>query len=437
MLRLTSLCLLLLIGCNRSSTSTPVPAPSPAPASAPEKPKVESELPRTTLPAKSAKSLGIATTQARVRPVQDTLRLTGVIVPPAGYESTITAPLAGVVKLPPGGSFPIPGRPIVEGQVLFMLEPVLGPAESVQILILKQTVENEKSKAIESETIAKKEYDRQVDLRKVNVSNQQNLDQAHVKWIHAQEDLKTANAKLELFTDHPREIRAPRSGTLMTILVTPGQTVAAAAPLASVIDLSKLWLRVSVPESDLNRINRQQSISVELKPTGASGTSLSKHLVQADFVAIVPQVDPIKHTADLFYELAPAPIDRLLLQEFTSLDPVRWCGARPNVMAPFFARDQMFPVAVPLDEKKNECVVPVSAVLYDAYGGTWIYVEQSSSDKTTFTYERRRVELGAVLSDGVVVRPPCKDGERVVSVGAGALFSREFFKVPIKVEGDE
>jgi multidrug efflux pump subunit AcrA (membrane-fusion protein) len=436
MSRLIPVCLALIVGCNRPPSPSN-PSPSPAPASTPEKPKIESELPKTTLPIKSAKSLGIGTTPARVRPVQDTLRLTGVIVPPAGYESTITAPLAGIVKLPSGGSFPIPGRPIAEGQVLFMLEPVLGPAETVQILILKQTVENEKLKAQESETVAKREYDRQVDLRKSNLSNPQALDQAHRAWIHAQEDVKTANAKLDLFADHPREIRAPRSGTLMNILVTPGQTVAAAAPLATVTDLSKLWLRVAIPESDLNRINRQQSISVELKPTGASGTTLSKHLVDASFVAIVPQVDPIKHTADLFYELAPAPIDRTLLQEFTSLEPVRWCGVRAHGSTPFFARDQMFTVAVPLDEKKNECVVPVSSVLYDAYGGTWIYVEQSASDKSAFTYERRRVELGAVLSDGVVVRPPCKDGERVVSVGAGALFSREFFKVPIKVEGDD
>ena len=66
--------------------------------------------------------------------------------------------------------------------------------------------------------------------------------------------IQLAREKLKLFAGTPpREVRSPRSGTLMTILVTPGQTVPQAATLATVADLSRLWIRVAVPESDLSR----------------------------------------------------------------------------------------------------------------------------------------------------------------------------------------
>jgi multidrug efflux pump subunit AcrA (membrane-fusion protein) len=413
--------LLFFIGCNR--------APAPAPATPAEKPKVESDLSKTTLPAISAQALGIVTEPVRIMPVDHVLRLTGIVTSPFGYDANITAPLAGVVKLPPEGKLPEPGRAVNEGDVLFLIEPVLGPTEAAQFSVLRLTVESEKAKAAEAERVAKLDYERIEALRAMQLRSQQDSEQAHVKWLSAEADLKSANAKLLALSQALRPVKCPRAGTLLSVTVTPGQTVAAAAPLAQVADLSRLWVRVAVPESDLPRINARQPVVVDLRPTGTGGARLNRYLYDAVPIALVPQVDPIRHTADLYYELTPASREQRIRHAAAMIATSAWSAAVAPAST-LFARDQMLTIPVPLDERKPECVVPASAIIFDAYGSAWIYVVLKT-DASTHTYERRRVEVGSAVAGGVVVRPPCKEGERVVSVGAGALFSREFFKPPV------
>jgi multidrug efflux pump subunit AcrA (membrane-fusion protein) len=91
----------------------------------------------------------------------------------------------------------------------------------------------------------------------------------------------------------------------------------------------------------------------------------------------------------------------------------------------------MVSVLVPLDGKVRESVVPYSAVIYDAYGGVWIYLDRTVDRKGTHIYERRRVELGPALGDEVVVRPTLRPEDNVVIDGAAKLFSREFYKPPV------
>jgi multidrug efflux pump subunit AcrA (membrane-fusion protein) len=418
--RTLPLSLLLLAGCSRPSAHAPAVA-------APEKPKPESELAQTTLPVSAARALGIATTPARVGPVQDALRLPGLVASPVGYEAVITAPLAGVVRLPDGATAPAPGTAVAKGQILFEIEPVMGPTEAVQLAALKRGFENEKNKAVEGERIAKTEFERLQGLLKEGLRSQQDVDQAHVRWVGALEDVKAANAKLEAFSDAPRPVRCVRGGTLLTLAVSPGQTVAAAAPLATVADLSRLWVKVAVPESDLARIDARRPAVIALRPAGHGGVPLARHLYLVVPRSLVPQVDPVRHTADLFYDLLPVSLEEFA--RFATEALANPAAARPPT-ATAFARDQLLTVPVPLDEPRQECVVPVAAVLYDTYGGAWVYVEQKA-DAKTIVYERRRVELGPVTDGGVIVRPPLKAGEKVVSVGAGALFSREFYKPPV------
>src|SRR5262249_33667347 len=80
-------------GCNRG------PAASPPPAAA-EKPKVESELGRTTLSQEAARSLGIRSEPARNETIQAYLALTGWVMAKPGNEVTLTAPVAGYVREP-------------------------------------------------------------------------------------------------------------------------------------------------------------------------------------------------------------------------------------------------------------------------------------------------------------------------------------------------
>src|SRR5262249_43510347 len=107
------------------------------------------------------------------------------------------------------------------------------------------------------------------------------------------------------------------------------------------------------------------------------------------------------------------------------------------------AKDQMVTVAVPLGTRRPECVMPYEAVIYDVYAGTWSYLDITPAGATTHIYERRRVELGPRVElsaevyqgrkSGIVIGPGGAPTERVVTVGAAGLFSRESYKPPVQV----
>lgn len=394
---------LSLAGCERGQSVSPATA-------AAEKPKVESDLSRTTLSAEAWSSLGIRSEPARTQKVRESLPLTGWIMAKPGQEVTVTAPVAGYVREPTGGKgVATPGLPVKRGQELFLLEPVLTPVEEIQLASLRRGVESEVTKARESIGVANLELQRVADLHRQKLRGDQDLEQAKAKAKLAQEDLAAAEDKRKLFAD-PTEsalqsqlrslsIRVPRDGTLLTLLVSPGQYVTAAAPLVLIADLSELWVKVPVPEYDLLRVDRTQPGFLERKTTQGKPLEIAP-------VALVPLVDPVRHTSDMLYRL------------------------QPSAKSPTFARDQMVTVRVPLNEEQEETVVPYSAVVYDAYAGAWIYLDRTPDKATEHLFERKRVELGATIGDGIVIHPACQPGERVVVSGAAAIFSREFHRPP-------
>lgn len=399
------LAVLLVVGCAQSPAQQPAGPPV-------EKPKVESDLSKTTLPAAAFRSLGIRCEPARVEPVREHARLTGWVMVRPGDEVTVTAPVAGYVReATPAGKtrVPIPGLPIEQGTVLLSLEPVLSPVEQLQLATLKRGVENELAKAQESITAAESELQRVEGLHRQGLRGQQDVEQAQVRLKHAQADLHAARDKLKLFAlpVNGSEARlptlaltAPLTGTVLSVQANPGQYVPAATPLVTIADLRELWLRVPVPESILPRVDR--TAAATLDHTGKPGL--------AEPVAAVPQVDLARHTADLLYRLpASAPAN--------------------------LAKDQMLSVRVPLGEARKESVVPYDAVVYDAYAGAWVYIDQTPPRAAEHVFERRRVELGPTMADGVVIRPALRPEERVVVRGAAALFSREFHKPPVTPGG--
>jgi RND family efflux transporter MFP subunit len=396
----------LAAGCSRST---------PAPPAAAEKPRVESELARTTLSATAVQKQGIQSAPVTIKHVQEHLPLTGWVMVRQGNEVTLTAPVAGYVR-EAGARLPIIGQDIATDQAVLAIEPVLSPIEQIQFATLKRGVENELAKARESLAAAESELNRVLELAKQGLRGQQDVEQARVRHQHAKEDLAAAQDKRKLFGEagaeltrlNPIVLRAPRDGKVLTLLVSPGQYVPAAAPLISIADLSQLWVRVPVPEHYLPQLDRARPVKIILKAAGENGAP-GKPVgpsYEGTPLNIVPQVDTVRHTADMIYDLA-----------------------RPRG-APLLAKDQMLTVFVPLGRQSEETVVPYDAIIFDAYAGTWVYVDHTPENAKIHVYERRRVELGATVDDGIIVRPKFKAGERVVTRGAAAIFSREFHVPP-------
>jgi len=70
-------------------------------------------------------------------------------------------------------------------------------------------------------------------------------------------------------------------------------------------------------------------------------------------------------------------------------------------------------------------VVPTASILYDIYGGTWVYVQHAqSADNSKFV--RERVLLEWVEGDTAVISQGPIAGSNVVTDGAAELFGTEF-----------
>jgi multidrug efflux pump subunit AcrA (membrane-fusion protein) len=78
-------------------------------------------------------------------------------------------------------------------------------------------------------------------------------------------------------------------------------------------------------------------------------------------------------------------------------------------------------VAVPLASSEQALVVPISAVVYDVEGGTWVYGVVGPH-----VYSRMRIEVRHVTGGLAVLARGPAPGTRVVSAGVAELFGTEF-----------
>jgi RND family efflux transporter MFP subunit len=404
------LCALCLAGCNKPDGSKPPPG---------EKPREESSLARTTLSAEDYGSLKIATEPARNEAVPEHRELSGFVTLPPGHEVTLTAPIPGIVRAPKGGTMPVPGSPVSKEarllesgsreESLFHLEPMLAPLDRIQVANLKRSVESDLAKARETVTVAESELNRMRDLHEQKLRGSQDVEQAQARLNHARADLAAATDKQKLFSLPGQEngkeqlppfpIDAPHGWTVLSVNVSPGQYVAAGTPLVTVADLSQLWLRVPVPERELSRVDHTVPVQAVLHDR-------HEQRYEAKPRHLVPAIDPDRRTADMLYEVT---------------------GPHQGLIA----KDQLVSVFMPLGSISEKSLVPYSAIVFDAHGGTWVYVEKTTAGAKEHVFERRRVELLASAGKDVIVRPRLATTDNVVTSGAQELFSREFYKTPV------
>jgi hypothetical protein len=149
-----------------------------------------------------------------------------------------------------------------------------------------------------------------------------------------------------------------------------------------------LWVRAAAFAGDLGRIDRASAAQVRMlgAPEGAT---------QVRPVAAPPSANAAAGTVDLYYAL-------------------------PNHSRAFHV-GQRVEVLLPAAGSAGGIMVPHSAILRDMYGGEWVYARTAPH-----AYERRRVEVSAAQSSGVLVRRGLAPGDQIVTAGAAELFGTEF-----------
>jgi cobalt-zinc-cadmium efflux system membrane fusion protein len=254
--------------------------------------------------------------------------------------------------------------------------------------------------------LAKRVLDRQEALLKDRATSQREVDQARNDYAAAESDLKTAEGALSAARNRLRviigrdsaevarierervinpliTINAPIDGVVVSRRVGPGQYVRSdvADPLYTLADVSTMWLKAFVPETDIPFIREGQEIEVKV-------SALPDRVFRARVIAVGAASDPATRRVVVRSEI-PNP-DRLLKAEM-------------------FAT---FKIAV--GEAQSAPAVPPEAVIRDGDAAA-VWVQQEP-----LTFTRRPVTLGPQQDGCVAVKDGLKLGELVA--GRGAIF---------------
>ena len=401
-------CTVFVCGCHKAGESSSKSA-AKKPATVDEK-----KLNTVTLTEQAEQRIGIRLSEAAMDEVPCKRTVGGEVVVPPGRALVIASPVAGEVLAPETGTVPGLGSQLEEGQVVFRFRPlltperdVLTPAEQLRAAqtradIATAQLEAERQMAtakigVETSQLA---YDRAVKMFNDKAGSQRTVDEADAQLRLARETYTTAKARYDFLSGLQldeqageltiRTIASPIAGVLQHVNVSVGQTVATGDPLFEVVALDDLWVRVPVFVGRLREIDTN-----EVAQVGEYGQASESENLPARYVPAPPSADPTAATVDVFYRLENS-------------------GRR-------FCPGQKVAVQLPLLHPAKSLVVPWSAIIYDIYGGAWVYECVAPQ-----TYARQRVEVKYVDKPLAVLARGPRPGAQVVAEGADLLFGAEF-----------
>lgn len=394
-----SLIALLVAGC--AAPQKPV-AHSTPPATVTQISK-ETELASVRLTEQAEQRLGISLVPVKRQAVVSRRPYPGLVVVPPQNLTTLTAPITGTIR----GSHGVGGR-VDRGEPLFSLTPMLvenyaiGPSQQLSLQTSRLSFQQSEDAIRTRINNARVEVEAsQIDLQRAQklfqeqVGSRKRVDDARARRQLAQEVLDSAQRELKTVTNITHQplaaptaqavsVKAPWSGTISRVTVAEGQAVTAGQPLLDLMNLKQLWLRVRIPQAEADEIERGQPALVKLR-----GKTL-----QAEPVRGAPTGDQLTSSLDLYF-----------LAQNSSLNP-----------------DQRVEVSLPLRGSGQHLLVPNASIIYDIYGGSWVYVR-----KQPHQFQRQRVAVDFTTESGqAVLSQGPKPGATVVEHGAAELFGIEF-----------
>jgi membrane fusion protein, heavy metal efflux system len=328
-----------------------------------------------------------ATESVGERPLRASILVYGVVRPRTGGDAVVRAPSAGRL-IPQEGTFPPPGAVVTADQALAAIAPRVGGDIDAASLDL------DLAQADAALRFARREREREESLVARNLTTEREASLARREESDAEARLRSAQSRRSQFFGTQRAggvgagsrllVRAPFAGQIASVEAAPGSYVEKGDALFRVVDPSRLWLELRVPEADLPRVER---------PTGASfvveGAEGETQLGPEALVSAGLPVDPATRTSPVLFELA---------------------GAAPGVRSNASVRARLF-AGAPV----TSLAVPAAA-LVDEDGQLVAYVQVDGE-----AFARRPIRAG--LRDGghVQVLDGLRAGERVVTRGAYAV----------------
>jgi membrane fusion protein, heavy metal efflux system len=310
-------------------------------------------------------------------------------------STTVLAPFSGrVTRL-----IAKVGDEVKRGDPLFEIDSPEAVQAQTDLIAAVQGLEKGRSQMALALSIA----ERQAGLYAVKATSQRELEQAQTDRTSAQTDVRTAEGILTAARNRLRilgrskaeververersidpliTVTAPIGGTVIARKVGPGQYVRSDSgdQLYAIADLTTMWVKASVPESDIPLVRIGQEIEVSV-------AAILGRSFKARVIAIGAATDPVTRRVPVRSEI-PNPDGVLKSEMFATFKIATGHGE----LAPGIATE---------------------AVMRDG-DVTTVWVERAP-----MLFERRRVSLGLEEGGQVAVREGLKPGERVVGRGA-------------------
>lgn len=323
-------------------------------------------------------NVDFATAEVVTRPVRSAVAATGVLRARPDGEALLTAAAPGQVQ--PAGAFPRLGQSVKKGQLLAYLVPRLGG--ETDLASLRAAADQ----ARVAHALARQELARLEALYREEAVPEKRVLAARAAEASARAERAAAQQRLGQYGGAGGGIplRAPVSGTLADVRVSPGAFAAEGAPLFHIVDRSRLWLELRVPESEAARLANPSGAAFKVAGMDASVEIVAGR--NGQLVAVGGVVDAATRTVPVVFEFTPGEL------------------ALPIGMA---VQAQVF-----AGEAREVVAIPASSVLDEA-GVNVVFVMTGGE-----SFERRQVRLGAREGDWVEVIDGVEPGQRVVSRGA-------------------
>ncbi|MFB6453838.1 efflux RND transporter periplasmic adaptor subunit [Chitinophaga sp. Hz27] len=233
---------------------------------------------------------------------------------------------------------------------------------------------------------ARKNLQRQQDLVAHGVGTQKDLEEAQTAYDVEKKEYENAAVGIRLFKADPEKlslgqplvVRAPINGEVIENKVVLGQFIKDdAASVATVADLSKIWIAGQVKEKDIRFIHELDECNIE--------------------IAALPE----KHIKGKVYH-----VNEIVDESTRSVEVLIAANNTDHTLKP-----GMYVTVNFVDAPTTAILIPTKALL-QMNDASFVFVEVAAHK-----YQRRKVVTGNTVGDHVVIQSGLSAGEKIVSSG--------------------
>lgn len=247
-------------------------------------------------------------------------------------------------------------------------------------------VQKEYYQAQSERELAQKDLDRKNDLIRNGVGSQKELDEAQSILLVAEKELENARTALEVYHADPENmvlgqpliVRSPINGMVISNQIITGQYITSDAdPIATIADLSKVWITAQVKEKDIRFIHPSDHIEMEI-------AAYPDKLIKGTVEHVEEEVD----------------------EETRSIKVLSVCNNEDGML-----KIGMYTTIHFYDKEVEMIEIPESALL-QGQKDSFVYVELSPD-----TFVRQSVEVEASREGRAIIAKGLDTSRRIISEG--------------------